>query len=378
MGNPMVLNTKNRQFTAVSLFSGCGGLDLGLTKAGFEILFANDIDPDACETYRKNIGHIHEGDIRKIEVPKIKNLDLLVAGFPCQPFSNAGKRLGEKDERSLFHETFRFIEALKPKIIMYENVRGLLSFKDSRGKLLIENISSELKKFGYAVEYKLLNFSHFGVPQNRLRVVLVATKQKSYLPFLYPAPHHIKDLSIQKTLKGLKKSTANQQELLRLNPQALHYGELIPEGGSWKDLAYKDLPERWKKIRDNMAHYHYPKFFRRHFRTDIMGTVTAAFKPENAAVWHPTEGRVYSVREIARFQTFPDDFVFYGRSVKSKYAQIGNAIPPLIGELFGENFKYCLNKVPVSNIPKPSLSIDALNVNKPLHLQELIHNVLIN
>ncbi|MCK6595368.1 MAG: DNA cytosine methyltransferase, partial [Bacteriovoracaceae bacterium] len=172
------------------------------------------------------------------------------------------------------------------------------------------------------------------------------------------------------TLKGLKKSTPNNQELLKLNPQAIKYGEMIPEGGSWKDLPYKVLPDRWKKIRDNMAKYHYPKFFRRHFRTDIMGTVTAAFKPENAAVWHPTENRVYSVREIARFQTFPDDFIFYGRNVKCKYSQIGNAVPPLIGEIFGETFKIYLNKVPLSKIPKYEIDVGILNVNKPIHRQE--------
>ena len=349
-------------FKVISMFSGCGGIDRGLTDAGLEVVWANDINPDACMTYRRNIGPIKEGDIRQMSVPDFYDVDVLVAGFPCQPFSNAGKRMGEADERSLYHETFRFIESLRPKIVMYENVRGLLSFKNETGDLLIDVISNHLRSIGYAVDYKLINFSHFGVPQNRLRVILVACRDAAYLPHLFPLPKVGLDLSIQSTLRDV--SGPNSDEYLRLNPQAVRLGGMIPEGGSWKDLPDEALPERWKKIRSQMAKYHYPKFFRRHHRTDIMGTVTAAFKPENAAVWHPTESRVFSVREVARFQTFPDDFVFDGRTVKSKYAQIGNAVPPKIGRLFGDRFLYYLNKIQIANIPKSNISIDSLNVNQ--------------
>ena len=151
---------------------------------------------------------------------------------------------------------------------------------------------------------------------------------------------------------------------MRLNPQALHYGSMIPEGGSWKNLPYDVLPERWKKIRDNMAKYHYPNFFRRYARDDVSGTITAAFKPENAAVWHPTEDRIFSVREIARFQTFPDQFEFLGSSIKSKYEQIGNAVPPEIARLIGSRL------LPYFNGEKiPSINIEdgiEYNVNRPI------------
>jgi DNA (cytosine-5)-methyltransferase 1 len=357
--------TSEKKPTVVSMFSGCGGMDLGLVQAGYDVLWANDIKKDACETYRKNIGEIICGDINDIEAPKIKNLDLLTAGFPCQPFSNAGSRKGTNDSRgNLYQATFRFIEDLKPKAVVYENVRGLLSFMGKKKKL-IDEISDTLREdFGYHVNYKLLNFSHHGIPQNRLRVVLIALKKEEYLKHAFPLPVLDKDLSIKTTLKGLSKKSLNQTELMRLNPQALHYGSMIPEGGSWKNLPYDVLPERWKKIRDNMPKYHYPNFFRRYARDDVSGTITAAFKPENAAVWHPTEDRIFSVREIARFQTFPDQFEFLGSNIKSKYEQIGNAVPPEIARLIGIRLLPYFNRKMIS-----SMNIEdstEYNINRPI------------
>lgn len=352
---------------AISLYSGCGGADLGLINAGFEIIWSNDIDPDCCETYSKNIGDIICGDIRNISAPVDLKTDILVAGFPCQPFSNAGKRLGLNDSRgNLYEETFRFIEASNPEIVIYENVRGFLSFKDENGVKLIDDIADKLRnKYGYFVNYYLLNMSHFGIPQNRVRVVLIATKKETKESELLPSLVLDKDISIKATLKSLKKTTPNQTELMKLNPQALFYGAMIPEGGSWKNIPYDKLPDRWKKIRDNMAKYHYPNFFKRYSRNDVSGTITAAFKPENAAVWHPIQDRIFSVREIARIQTFPDDFVFYGRNIKSKYQQIGNAIPPLFMERLGENLIKHLNSENI--IKRENLEFhNKLNINKPI------------
>lgn len=353
---------------AVSMFSGCGGMDLGLTQAGYDVVWANDIKPDACETYRNNIGQIVQGDINQLDVPKLKNIDLLAAGFPCQPFSNAGSRKGTLDTRgNLYQSTFRFIEELNPKVVVYENVRGILSIQGNKHKLIDEIADTLRDEYGYHVEYRLLNFSHFGVPQNRIRVVLVAVRDEQYLDHAFPEVVSGKDLSIETTLRGLHDNIPNQTELMKLNPQALHYGAMIPEGGSWKDLPYEILPERWKKIRDNMARYHYPKFFRRFARSDISGTITAAFKPENAAVWHPIESRIFSVREIARIQTFPDDFIFHGSSVKSKYEQIGNAVPPLMAKQLGLQLMDYIRQKPVSEMVRKNPESTEFNVNKAIN-----------
>ena len=354
-----------------SLFSGCGGLDCGFAQAGYELAWANDLNPDACETYRQNIGDIIEGDVNKIDLNDLTPIDVLAAGFPCQPFSNAGSRRGTNDIRgTLYESTYKFIAHFEPKVVVFENVRGFLSAKGQNGKLIDEITGELLEHYGYFSRFKLVNFSHFGIPQNRLRVILVASKSPEDLDLLYPDIPLDKDLSIKTTLKGVTNRLPNQKEIMQLNPQALHYGAMIPEGGSWKDLDYDVLPDRWKKIRDNMAKYHYPKFFRRHHRTEVMGTITAAFKPENAAVWHPTKGRIYTVREIARFQSFPDDFVFHGKSVKSKYQQIGNAVPPLFARQLADRIK-----VHITDSSDVKLSRDLpvsceLNVNKPLHLQK--------
>jgi DNA (cytosine-5)-methyltransferase 1 len=366
-----------RKPNVVSLFSGCGGFDFGLKKAGYNIIWANDIDKDACETYKVNVGDIVCEDITKIDVPKFESVDLLVAGFPCQPFSNAGSRKGTDDKRgNLYQETFRFIRTLNPQAIIYENVRGILSFMGSDGKtLLVDQVKASLEKMNYHVTYRLVNFSHFGVPQNRIRVIIVAVKDKKYVDHVFPEVVIGKDLSILKTLEGLTSKTPQQQELMKLNPQALHYGSLIPEGGSWKSLPYDILPERWKKIRDNMAHYHYPNFFRRYSKHDISGTITAAFKPENAAVWHPTENRIFSVREIARFQTFPDDFIFHGSSIKSKYQQIGNAVPPLFAEAIGRQLFNYFNKVEANKLIRTKPESHYFNVNKPIDIDAISNSV---
>ncbi|HCE2128187.1 TPA: DNA cytosine methyltransferase [Vibrio parahaemolyticus] len=352
-----------------SLFSGCGGFDLGFEKAGFDIAWANDIEPNACETYRKNIGEIIEGDVNSIDPLELQPIDVLSAGFPCQPFSNAGSRKGTSDSRGqLYRSTFKFIEVHNPKVVVYENVRGFLSFKDEDGERLIDNIVKELEARSYDCSYKLVNFSHFGVPQNRIRVILIAVRNDlgNVSSKLFPEIATDVDLSIEATLKGLDDSYPNQNELMKLNPQALHYGAMIPEGGSWKSLPYDVLPDRWKKIRDNMAKYHYPNFFRRYSRNDVMGTITAAFKPENAAVWHPVDGRIFSVREIARFQTFPDDFVFYGKNIKSKYQQIGNAVPPLFSQKLGERIKMFLDSTDVQSLDYKKPISCSFNVNKPM------------
>ena len=365
----------------VSMFSGCGGLDLGFIQAGYEILWANDVDANACKTYRRNIGGIVEGDVTNLPIPKIEDVDVLSSGFPCQPFSTAGSRLGVKDPRGkLYENTIEFIKKLSPKTVVIENVRGILSTKVD-DKKLIDVLKENLKELGYFVEHRLMNFSHFGVPQKRIRVVVIAAKDREFMRYAFPEITTNKDLTLKNTLRGIQENHANQNEIMKLNPQALHYGAMIPPGGSWKSIPYEVLPERWKKIRDNMAKYHYPNFYRRYAEHEISGTVTAAFKPENAGVWHPKKSRILTVREIARIQTFPDTFVFEGMNIKSKYQQIGNAVPPLLAKqialqlkpyLLGEEYRNHERKLPESfelNVNRP------VNEQKP-HILESIQKVL--
>lgn len=316
--------------THISLFSGCGGIDLGFRQAGFKTLLANDIDADACATYRENLGEIVEGDVRSIQFPRLRSrLDVLSAGFPCQPFSNAGSRKGLQDDRgNLFQAAIDAVEKLKPRVVVFENVRGLLSFKNGK-RLLIEEICEGLEDLGYDVVFSLVDASKHHVPQKRLRVLIIGVEKiRGMGRFSFPAPVERSDLTLRHTILDIPKTALNQSELMQLNPQALQIGAMVPEGGSWKNIPYAKLPERLKKISDNIEKYRWPNFYRRFHRDEVAGTITAAFKPENAGVWHPTESRIFSVREIARIQTFPDWFRFDGRNIKSKYQQIGNAVPP--------------------------------------------------
>jgi DNA (cytosine-5)-methyltransferase 1 len=349
-------------YTHTSLFSGCGGFDLGFRQAGFRTVFANDIDFDACETYRLNLGEITEGDIREISLPKLrKRLDVLTAGFPCQPFSNAGSRKGLKDVRgTLFQTAIDTVGKLKPRVVVFENVRGILSFKNG-SKLLIEEICSQLDQAGYDVTFSLIDASRHNVAQKRLRVFVVGVERGSRNGvFAFPSPIDRDDLTLEHTILDLTPCVPNQTELMQLNPQAIKIGEMIPEGGSWKDIPYEQMPPRFQRIWDDIVRYRWPKFYRRFHRTEIAGTITAAFKPENAGVWHPTEKRIFSLREIGRIQSFPDWYQFAGKSTKSKYQQIGNAVPPRLA------FEIALQ------IEKVLLGEDLMKSNAPMTFDHFV------
>lgn len=361
-------NESECDWTHVSLFSGCGGVDLGFRQAGFKTLFANDIDADACMTYRTNLGEIVEGDIRTISLPILhKRLDVLSAGFPCQPFSNAGSRRGVEDERgTLYQAALDAVETLKPRVVFFENVRGLLSFKNGK-RFLIEEICKHLDELGYDMVFSLLDASKHHVPQRRLRVGIIGVERsKKMSRFAFPAPVERDDLSLKHTILDLPPNALNQEELMQLNPQAIHIGSMVPEGGSWKNIPYNKLPERLKKISDNIERYRWPNFYRRFHRDEVAGTITAAFKPENAGVWHPVESRIFSVREIARIQSFPDWFEFDGRTVKSKYQQIGNAVPPRLAYEVALNIGKVLNGEDLRNGGEYLTFEQFVKVGKPL------------
>ena len=368
--------TAHGELTHISLFSGCGGFDLGFHQSGFKTIFANDIDEDAAETYRQNIGKISVEDIRKTVLPTFrKRTDVLTAGFPCQPFSNAGSRKGLEDGRgTLYQSALGVVRQTKPRAVVFENVRGILSFKKD-GKLLIHEICEELDDLGYNVTFSLIDASRHNVPQKRLRLFIVGIDKKEKKgKFSFPKPIDRLDLTLKDTILDIKKNAINQDELMQLNPQAIILGAMVPEGGSWKDIPYAKLPDRMKRIADNMEKYRWPNFYRRFHRNEVAGTITAAFKPENAGVWHPIEQRIFSVREIARIQTFPDWFVFHGKSVKSKYKQIGNAVPPRLAFEIAEQIKATLDGKDLRENAPFLLFEDFIAAGKPLRARD--HDVV--
>lgn len=316
----------------ISLFSGCGGLDLGFEKAGFEKVWANDFDADAQAVYSLNLGDIDGRDIRTVDEKEIPQGDILTAGFPCQPFSSAGSRKGVYDSRGmLYKECLRIIQDKMPKVIVFENVRGLLSTKYIDGRnladVIVEDLSA-MNEVGYNVVHKLLNASDYGVPQNRQRVFFVGVRKDLGVNFIFPPKQKKEHLTLRHIL-DIPNTVKNQVDWV-LSPQALEMIKYIPEGGSWKDVPYEKLAPRFQRIRDNMKKYRSPNFYRRFSRDEINGTITASAQPENCGIIHPTENRRYTIREVARIQSFPDDFLFIDDSPKNivaMYKVIGNAVP---------------------------------------------------
>jgi DNA (cytosine-5)-methyltransferase 1 len=325
----------------VSLFAGCGGLDLGFERAGFKRVWANDFDSDAQAVYALNLGEIDGRDILDVGEDEIPSADILTAGFPCQPFSNAGNRKGVHDSRGmLYKECLRIIKKIMPKAIVFENVKGLLSTAYIDGRKLPDVILEDLSDIGgigYNVEYELLNASDYGVPQNRQRVFFVGIRKDLGVKFKFPNKKPKDNLTLKYVL-DYPDNLPNQTHW-EYSPQALEMVEQISEGGSWKDVPYEKLAPRFQRIRDNMQKYRSPNFYRRFSRNEINGTITASAQPENCGITHPTENRRFTLREIARIQSFPDDFIFIDDSVKNivaMYKVIGNAVPPDLAKSIAE------------------------------------------
>ena len=327
----------------ISLFSGCGGMDLGFQKEGFRIVFANDIEPAVKETYQYNLKHkIEIQDIRTFEKTKVPEAEVVIAGIPCQPFSSAGNRQSTKGtDGNLFIQVLEVVtsQLKRPKIVVFENVRGFLSSRDENGILLTDRFSAEMTQLGYSTFFKLLNASDYGVPSNRYRVFIVCVLTELEKEFIFPKPNATVRPKTVGAVLNKKLPSQEAQEVWNLPPSSKRLVEFIPEGGSWKNIPDEKLSERFLNIRRNPKKYRAPNFYRRFSRDEIMGTVTATSSPENSGILHPMEDRRYSAREIARFQSFPDRFKFLGKNVSAKYKMIGNAVPPLLAQVIARAIK---------------------------------------
>lgn len=323
----------------VSLFSGCGGMDVGFEQAGYHRVWANDFDKDAQAVFRLNLGEIDGRDITTVPEDEIPDCDIITAGFPCQPFSNAGNRKGVYDARGeLYLECLRIIERKKPRVVLFENVKGLLSSKHQSGKKLIDVIKEDLENLGYQVNYSVVNASDYGVPQNRERMILVAIRNDIGKVFEFPPVQEDKSRLTLRHILDVPADAPNQGSFWPYSPQAQSMIEQIPQGGSWKSIPYEKLSPRFQRIRDDMKRYHAPNFYRRFSLDEINGTITASAQPENCGITHPTQNRRYTIREIARIQTFPDDFRFIDDSLKdivAMYKVIGNAVPCGLAKVIG-------------------------------------------
>jgi len=298
----------------ISLFCGAGGMDLGFIKAGHEIVWANDNDKDSCDTYEKYFGHKPVcKPIEEIPSSEIPDGDVVIGGFPCQGFSIANPYRNEEDKRNeLYIQLKRVIEDKQPKYFVAENVTGLCSIggyetkedrKEHKGKVL-KKILQELKEIGYKVKFKILNSADFGVPQLRKRVIILGTRDDIQEELNHPKPTHSKEewKTVGKALKGLPEEINEKSKEFHNHVGTAHKVKINKFIGNRKTDSNKPSPT-------------------------IVGRGGGTGGP--VIIPHPNEKRRMTVRETARLQSFPDDFIFEG-SVTSQYRQIGNAVPWLM------------------------------------------------
>ncbi|MDR2613489.1 MAG: DNA cytosine methyltransferase [Deltaproteobacteria bacterium] len=341
---------------AVSLFCGCGGMDLGLSRAGFDIVWAGDASRAAAAVYALNVGPVHVGDIRDADPAGLPEADLLAAGFPCQTFSEAGRREGDADPKGgLYREALRMTRALRPRCVLFENVRGILSTRMTDGRLASEAVREDLEAEGYAVHVAVLNAADFRVPQMRIRVFFFGFRDGMPERFpgmaFRPAPRD--GLALGDILP--LPPDAPDHEYPRLTPAEARIVPLLPEGGNWKDIPDAMLPPRYRRMKGNRLWEKSATIFRRRSRREIAGTIIAQPSPTRCSIVHPVEDRLFSIRECARIQGFPDSFRFprEAAGLRARYRMIGNAVPPPLAEHIGRVIAEALGRPVRERFPPP-------------------------
>jgi DNA (cytosine-5)-methyltransferase 1 len=368
--------------TSIDLFCGAGGITEGFRQAGFHCVLANDFDLRAMQTFKANqdcaeavcapVEELDPGKLRRALSLARGEVDCLVGGPPCQGFSiNAPQRFLDDPRNSLFKHYIRFVRAFEPKTVLFENVPGMLSL----GKgAVVRGVVKALEALGYQVTYRILFGAHYGVPQERWRLIIIGSRLG--IPIEHPRPthaatgranftgarsltfgpgdyshhdlkHHVSveqaigDLPVLAVGQGSEESDYNSPPnsdystemrygstrlynhvAAKISPVNLKRLEYIRPGGSWRDLPINLLPLGMQRARqsDHTKRYGRPR------PDGLAGTVMTKMDPHWGAAFHYSQARTLTVREAARLQSFPDRYKFAGSRV-SQYAQVGNAVP---------------------------------------------------
>jgi len=393
-----------RELVAADLFCGAGGLSYGFRDAKYRIAFANDIDEDSGITYERNhpgsvflpgsIEYLSTKSILKTTGLEKGEIDVLIGGPPCQGFSiNAPKREQADVRNQLFRHYVRLVlEGLKPKVILMENVPGMLSLDGGR---FVNAIYNAFGQAGYRMQHMVLCAAHHGVPQERWRLFFIGTTIKD-AKITFPFPTHgapvranftggrdltwlpqlqgneqqrglfskalqrfvtvgdaisdLPKLEIDEGTEGMPYQGTPQsvyQRVMRkgsrklnnhvagsLSPQNLERVRHVPVGGNWLDIPHHLLPKGMKRARKS-------DHTRRYGRIDpegLSGTVLTKCDPHWGSFFHYAQDRALTVREAARLQSFPDTFLFLGSRV-SQFAQVGNAVPPLLAQQLANHIR---------------------------------------
>lgn len=342
-----------KEKTFIDLFCGAGGMSYGFEMAGFRPVLAIDNWQDALDTYIYNNPRVTTlcADLSVIDVRKvasdfrIKEVDLIIGGPPCQGFSVAGKRIVEDIRNKLYKSFVSFVEFFSPEMFVMENVPNILSIGEG---MVREAILADFRSLGYNVKYKVLTASDYGVPQNRRRAIFVGAKNGD---FEFPVPSVKNKVTVSQALSDLPECSVNNgseyekpeqstyqkwarsrsngiynHEITEHNERTQHIISLVPDGGN-----YRDLPEEYRNTR----------------KVHIAWTRLNSQKPSitidtgHRHHFHYCFNRIPTVRECARLQSFPDNYVFL-KSRTSQYKQVGNAVPPLMAAAIAEEIKRTL------------------------------------
>jgi DNA (cytosine-5)-methyltransferase 1 len=411
-------NQKERpSLTFLDLFAGAGGLSTGFEMAGFELKYANEVSSVFAETLRANHpgAYVSVEDIRTVDPEVVREslglargeLDVVAGGPPCQGFSiNAPKRSNDDHRNHLFWNFLGFVEAFHPKVVLIENVPGMLSFNNGE---TVRAILKSLEELGYRAAVRILGAPYYGIPQMRWRTVFLASRLDLDPLALYPAPDHESEVKANFTSaldgyslivspasgrsgrlkssvtvwdaisdlppilngggeaesKYANKAQSELQEVLRkgsrklFNHQAAGLGNAnlvrlphIPPGGSWRDIPHELLPAGMKRARRSD---HTKRYGRLH-PDGLASTILTKCDPHWGSYIHPNQDRIISVREAARLQSFPDRVRFYGNLVE-QYKQVGNAVPPLLGKAIGDRIQWCLAHLESAKKPIADIAV---------------------
>lgn len=381
--------------TAIDLFSGAGGISLGLEAAGFRVLLANDIDTASERTYRRNFPSDHPfvlGDVRRLTGAQLKKatglrrgeLDLLIGGPPCQGFSIIGNRVVHDPRNDLFREFLRIGDELRPKCMVIENVPGLATLCDGD---VVRAIVEGYAAIGYDVSFAELLAAQYGVPQMRWRMIFVGFRRDLDVPTSmgFPQPTHghlpigalvpnctitddetagftttreaIGDMpairagelgrvytgppvtAYQRAMrKGTTAHELHNHYAPRLAAQNLARIAALEPGQDWRDLPRALLPEGMRRAKRKD---HTRRYSRMTWEGIPRSIITRFRDPKSGEYSHPEQTRTISIREAARIQSFPDRFAFEGSNTEA-YDQVGNAVPPKLAEAIAREVRACL------------------------------------
>jgi DNA (cytosine-5)-methyltransferase 1 len=389
-----------RALQFIDLFAGAGGLSEGIAEAGFHGIFANEIVPDYAQTYKRNhpSTEVETADIRALDPAEImvklgierEELDLLAGGPPCQGFSINAPIRSLLDERNhLFKEYLRFVNAFAPKVVLIENVPGLVSFE---GGFTLHAILDSLAELGYGANVQILGAAYYGVPQMRWRTVIIGIRGKNLQATAFPEPTyhapikpnftttfdgqslvklpspetdakfitvwdalndlpplksgergkplkeyiHVPDCNYQRRSRTGSIGVLNH-EAPRLSAINLHRLQFIKPGDNWTAIPDDLLPKGMQRARKS----DHTKRYGRVDPNGLASTILTKCDPHWGAYFHYNQDRTFTVREAARIQSFPDHFVFAGTQAQ-QFAQVGNAVPPLLAHAVGLAIKSIL------------------------------------